>query len=407
MKSHVHHAGLLPIKKSSVYPYLSPMQSQRHLFQLPDDVHYINCAYMSPLLKSAEKAAIKGVSLKRDPSVIKPHHFFDGVEIVKEKFAQIIHAEASQIAIIPSASYGLMNAVQNVNCQSGQHAITVVDEFPSGQFALDRWCQENDAELIKIQTDDTQNKCHAWNSKILESINEKTAMVLMSSVHWMDGTLFYLDEIGRRCRAVGATFIVDGSQSVGALPIHVDDCHIDALICAGYKWLLGPYSLGIAYYGEHFNDGRPIEESWMNRNNARNFSNLTDYDPTYRPGAQRYSVGEATNWIHLPMLDAGLQQLLDWGVPSVQSYCKHLTDPLINTLKEMDFQIEDDEHRAFHLFGLRLPLGFNIETFMDKLQKRNIFLSVRGRSIRISPHLYNTSEEIDLLTEAITETIRD
>ena len=383
------------------------MECQRHLFQLAVDECYINGAYMSPLLRTAEAAGIEGMARKRNPSSFTPDDFFDDVETVKAKFGQIINAPPQQIAIIPAASYGLMNAIQNVTPKKGQHALTVFEEFPSGHFALSRWCTEHKAELkiIKPQTD--KNRCQHWNTNILESINEDTALVMMSAIHWMDGTLFQLDKIGQRCQEVGATFIVDGSQSVGALPIDVNAFQIDALICAAYKWLLGPYSIGLAYYGPKYNNGVPIEESWMNRTNARQFSKLTNYDFNYRPGAQRYSVGEATNLIHMPMLEAGLAQLIDWGIPNIQSYCLELTRDLISSLTNLNFHLEDEQFRAHHLFGLIMPKGIDANKLMMRLKVKKIILSVRGNSIRISPNVYNTAEEINLLQSTIEEFIHE
>ncbi|MEZ4722552.1 MAG: aminotransferase class V-fold PLP-dependent enzyme [Flavobacteriales bacterium] len=100
---------------------------------------------------------------------------------------------------------------------------------------------------------------------------------------------------------------MDGTQSVGAMHMDVMRYNIDALVCAGYKWLLGPYSIGMAYIGETFNDGIPLEETWMNRTNAQDFSHLTDYDPVYQPGAARYSIGESSQFILLPMLLEGVE----------------------------------------------------------------------------------------------------
>ena len=106
----------------------------------------------------------------------------------------------------------------------------------------------------------------------------------------MNGTKFDLKKIGEKCKNNNTFFIVDGTQSVGALSIDVKEIKPDALICAGYKWLFGPYSMALGYYSSKFNDGIPIEESWMNRTNAQDFSNLTEYDSKYKPMAGR------SNW---------------------------------------------------------------------------------------------------------------
>ena len=107
-------------------------------------------------------------------------------------------------------------------------------------------------------------------------------------------------------------FIVDGSQSVGVIPMDVVKFKIDALICTGYKWLFGPYSIGLAYYGDAFQGGVPIEDSWMNRANAEDFSGLTGYTDLYKDGSARFNVGESSHFILLPMMIRALDQVLEW-----------------------------------------------------------------------------------------------
>ena len=223
----------------------------------------------------------------------------------------------------------------------------------------------------------------------------------MSSIHWTDGTRFDLQKIGKRCKEVDALFVVDGTQSVGALSIDVMTCQIDALVCAGYKWLLGPYSSGFAYLSEHFNEGVPLEDSWMNKSNANDFTRLTSYVDEYKPGAARYNVGEFSNFILTPMLGAALDQITAWEVNSIQDYCGNLTKPLFNILKGKKFWIEDEEYRTNHLFGFLLPKNLSSATLLEKLQQRKIFASIRGDAIRISVHLYNSEKDIQALTEVL------
>jgi len=122
-----------------------------------------------------------------------------------------------------------------------------------------QWCKAHDKRLNTVAApNSTIQRGETWNRLILESITENVAAVVMSSIHWTDGTIFDLKAIGQRCHEVNARFVVDGTQSVGAMPIDVDAFRIDALICAGYKWLLGPYAIGLAYYGEVFEHGDQI-----------------------------------------------------------------------------------------------------------------------------------------------------
>jgi selenocysteine lyase/cysteine desulfurase len=380
------------------------MNCQKHLFQLPEGIHYLNCAYMSPLLKSVEERGIEGMRLKRNPLSIKPVDFFTGAVSVRQKFGQMVGCNPAQVALMPSVSYGMNSVIRNIDFRKGQHALTISEEFPSCYYTAQRWCSDHGAELRVIaRNDDIPRKGKEWNLRILEAINMDTAFVVMASVHWMNGTMFDLEKIGARCREVGAKLIVDGSQSVGALPIDVQACKIDALICAAYKWLMGPYSTALSYIHEDFNNGVPLEESWMTRPNSERFDRLTQYEEGYKPGAVRFDVGQSSNFIFLPMLDEALGQLLEWGVENIQEYCRVLGAPLIGHFLEKGAPVDDDSHRAHHLMGLQLPSGTNGEALVSELQSRNVYVSLRGNNIRISINVFNNEADVRELISALDQ----
>ena len=371
------------------------MECQKHLFRLPDEIHYLNNAYMSPLLRSVEEKGIEGMRRKRNPISIKPVDFFTEVAEVRRKFGAMVNCDPSQVAVMPAVSYGMNSVVRNIPYGKGQHALTVSEEFPSCYYTAERWCKDHGAELRVIaRKDDIPEKGREWNERILDTISTETAFVVMASVHWMNGTKFDLESIGSRCREVGAKLIVDGSQSVGALPIDVKKFKIDALICAGYKWLMGPYSTALSYIHEDFNEGVPLEESWMTRINAERFDRLTNYVADYKPGANRFDVGQSSNFISIPMIDRALGQLLEWGVEEIQEYGRVLGAPLIAYFIEKGTHVEDEAHRAHHLMGLQLPENTNGEALVSELQSRNVFVSLRGNNIRISINVFNNESDI-------------
>ncbi len=381
------------------------LQSQKHLFSLRPDIHYLNCAYKAPLLKSAEAAALKSLERERNPIDITPKDFFKDASEVREKFGQLVNCKPSEVAIIPSTSYGLANVLKNVPSEHGQHAITIQHEFPSDYFAINRWCDTHNAELKVIAPDDAlELPAEDFNNRIISTITEKTAVVVLSSIHWMNGLKFDLERIGERCAEAGAYLIVDGTQSVGAMAMDVKRFKIDALICAGYKWLFGPYSLGLAYIGPRFNNGTPIEESWMNRTNAENFATLTNYDHNYTPNAGRYNVGEMSNFILMPMLNESLRQLNEWTVPAIEAYCKNLVKPLKDYLIGEGLTFENEKYFCNHLFALKPPAGVNMDTLRENLAAAKIYLSVRGASLRLSVNVFNTEEDITKLIEVIEKT---
>ncbi|MEM6805440.1 MAG: aminotransferase class V-fold PLP-dependent enzyme [Bacteroidota bacterium] len=378
------------------------MENQKHLFQLEDDVHYFNAAYMSPLLKSVEEKGIEGIRRKRNPQYLKAEDFFSEANELRTLFGQLVNCQASEVAIIPSASYGLGSAIQNVIPKAGQYAIMVEEEFPSAFFPLKRWMEKYESALKIIETPQAGGPQGAYlNQLILDAIQEESAMLVISSIHWMNGLRFDLEKIGAKCKETGTLLIVDATQSIGSLPLDVKTLNIDALICAGYKCLLGAYSMGLAYYGEAFHEGIPLEESWMNRSNAVDFRNLTDYDPQYTAAAGRYNVGEFSNFVLVPMLAESIRQILEWKPERIQAYCLELTRPLLDYCREKGWPLEDEAYRVGHLLGLQLPLEMDLEALLQKLQERKVFLSLRGNSLRVATHLYNTPRDIDVLIDTL------
>lgn len=378
------------------------MDSQKHLFRLDPEIHYLNCGYKGPLMKAAEQAAVQALIRDRNPSSITPEDFFNTAKEVKGRFADLVNCDPLQVALIPSTSYGFATALGNISCEPGQHAIVLKDEFPSGYFSLKTWCHKNQAILRVIGPDkDAQTPGESWNKKILDSITSETAVVLMSSVHWMNGLKFDLESIGQKCKTVGAIFIVDGTQSTGAAEMDVKRFKIDALICASYKWLFGPYGMGISYFGPAFDGGEPLEESWLNRTNSQDFGNLTKYDHEYTEESGRYNVGEMSNFILLPMLNESLKQINEWTVKEIENYCRELTNPLYDYLEIRGVTVEEEQYTSHHIIGLKLPVEFDPELLKSTLQANKISVSNRGENLRISVNVFNTTEDINQLIDAL------
>ena len=378
------------------------MECQKHLFSLHPDVHYLNNAYKGPLLKSAEFAATKALQRGRNPADMNTADFFDLVEEVKGLYAQLVNCHTDQVAAIPSTSYGFATALKNIKAKAGGNAITVEDEFPSGYFALEKWCKEqkNKLNIISPSTRDRNEISQNWNQKIIEGINENTSLVIMSSVHWANGVKFDLEAIGKKCKEMKAIFVVDGTQSVGSQPIDVQACNINVLVTAAYKWMLGPYSLGFMYLDENFYKGTPLEESWMNRTNAKDFSTLTNYDHEYQPKANRYNMGERSNFILMPIAKEGLSQILLWKPTEIQKYAANLAQPLFEFLKADNLSFSN------HLFSLPMPDRIDKEKLNENLRKRKIILSQRGESLRVSINVFNDEKDIEALIETIDQSMK-
>ena len=384
------------------------MTNQKHLFSIEEGIIYLNGAAYSPTLKSSVERGIEGINLKAiSPNKISGKDHFILPEKVQKLFSKLVNiADYQRVAVISSVSYGMAIVANNLhrlpNIAQKKHIIQVQDEFPNNVYAFDRICQKHQLFYKTIaKPNENSERGKLWNEAILEGITTETAMVVMPHVHWIYGVKFDLEAISKRCKEVGALLIIDGTQSVGVLDFDVEKIQPDALICAAYKWLLGPYSIGLAYLGEFFDEGVPVEESWMHRQESDNFAQLIRYERAYRPKAQRYNMGEHSHFIEMPMLEDSLTQILAWGVNNMQEYCKTIIKKPLETLQELGCMIENEAFRANHLLGISLPQHIDNQAFTDKLMANKIIISNRGVAIRVSQNVYNTEADLWMLVEVL------
>ena len=378
---------------------------QRDLFDVPDDIHYLNCAYISPLLKQAQCAAQDGLRRESQPWSIMAIDFFDPIENIRQLFAELINASAEDIAIVPSASYGIATAANNVSIASGQKIVTLKDQYPSNVYAWRALARQHHAHLHIVDRPGDGD----WTPAVLAALDKDTAIVALPNNHWMDGGLLDLEEIGQRARALGAAFIVDSSQSLGAMPLDVRRIQPDFMACAGYKWMLGPYSLSYLYVSPRRQDGTPLEYNAHNMVDGIDFPRLAELKDRYADGARRFDAGERAQFILAPAAQAALQQLLAWGVENIYATLGAANTRVQEMAAEFGLTTLPGELRAAHFIGLRFapdryPDG-PPTTLKKSLNENNVILSQRGDSLRVTPHLYNNDADFDALEDCLKQAL--
>ena len=375
------------------------IKNQKDKFKLPKEVSYINCAFMSPILLEVEKIGHQAISQKCLPFEITGNDFFENAKKVKQLFAELVTIKDYQnVALIPSVSYGIAQVANNIKLNKNDEILVVGEQFPSNIYSWQKLADKYQAKInIVAPEDNFINRGKNWNKAILSQINTNTKVVAIPHVHWSDGTLFDLKAIRKKSKEVNALLIIDGTQSVGALPFSVAEIQPDALICAGYKWLFGPYATGFAYFSDDLCLGEPIEENWINRKNSEDFAGLVNYESEYQPKAGRFNMGEMSNFALLPMLVKSLEQLLEWKAENIQKYCNAISKDAIKELQQLGCFIEDENFRGKHLFGIYLPKNIDLDKLKAEFVKQHIFVSFRGNAVRVAPHLYNKKEDFDKL----------
>lgn len=382
---------------------MTPLDCRRDEFSIPADVHYLNCAYMGPLPVAAQQAGIAGLRRKAVPTGIVAGDFFEDADRARRLFADLVNApDPQRVAIVPAVSYGAAIVARNLRPRAGQRVVVLRDQFPSNVHAWRSLAARHGLELVTVEPPrPVPPRGEAWNRAVVEAIDERTTLVALPQVHWTDGTRFDLESIGRRARAFGATFVIDATQSIGAMPFDVQAIGPDAVFCAGYKWLLGPYGIGFAWLGDRFDDAEPIEETWIARAGSEDFRRLVDYRDEYQPGAVRFDVGERSNFILLPMLVAALERVIAWRPERVRDYCAGVMQRAIGEARALGFVIEPAAWRGAHLFGLHAPAGLDIGALQAALATRGVYVSLRGNAVRVSPNVYNDAGDADAFVQAL------
>ncbi|MFN3748094.1 MAG: aminotransferase class V-fold PLP-dependent enzyme [Sphingorhabdus sp.] len=372
--------------------------SQRHRFAIPDAIHYLNCGYMSPLSHAALDAIKAGAARKASPWLYKPQDFFTVSEAFRNRAAQLCRVSADSIAIIPSASYGLAVAARNLPLAKGQQIVVLAEQFPSNIYVWRERAQEAGATVIAVHRDSQA----AWTEAVLDAIGPDTAIVAVPHCHWADGRIVDLERVGLRCREYGAALVLDLTQSLGAMPIDFDAVRPDFAVAACYKWLMAPYGTGLLYVDPRHHQGQPIEQNWINRAGSEDFARLVDYRDDFQPGARRFDMGEKAN---PPLLDgagAGIDFLLEHGVEAIAETLAVHTNAIAEAAARMGLEAAPVGIRAPHFLSLGFPAGVP-HGLAEALAERQVFVSLRGQSLRVTPHLYNDDADFQALLGGLAE----
>ncbi len=368
------------------------LPNQRHLFDIPDEVAYLNCAYMSPLMKKVVAAGQAGLARKEHPWELTAQQFFTGSDEFRSVAAQLIETECDCVAIVPSASYGVATAARNLPARKGQSILVLDEQFPSNYYPWQRLAERSGASLKVVRWPDDED----WTSAVLSALTEEVAIAALPHVQWTSGGRLDLVRIGQVCRQMGTALALDLTQSLGALPFSVREVQPDFAVAANYKWLMGPYSTGLLYIAPKWHSGMPLEENWIQRANAQDFTSLILYTPDYDGGARRFDMGERSNFALLPAAVRAVQQLLEWKVAEISETVGALNRELAEGASELGFSSPPESLRAPHYLCLRRKAGIPRE-LSDVLAREKVFVSMRGSSIRVTPHVYNSRSDIERL----------
>jgi selenocysteine lyase/cysteine desulfurase len=373
------------------------LPSQRALFDIPSDVCYLNAASYTPLPLATLEAGRAAVGRKGRPWLIDNDFAAQQYDRTRKAAARLINADAADVALVPSISYGVATVAKIVPVLAGSRVIVLHDDHSSPVL---EWTMRARDGAFTVDTVQSPSD-HDWTSAVLDAIARPgaapVAIVSISSVHWADGALLDIAAIAGAVRTSGAVFLIDATQGAGVVDLDVRALDPDFVLFPTYKWLLGPYGRAFIYVAKRHQDGIPLEQTSYGRKAVRAEQNVYFTDTDYVSDARRFDMGERDHFISMEMASIGMEMMADWGTQAVAARLRALTARLAEALYDKArgglISFPEAEVRTPHIFSIGFRGGMP-SGLMQSLAAQKIFVAPRLGRMRVSPHVYNDEADI-------------
>jgi cysteine desulfurase/selenocysteine lyase len=366
-----------------------------------EGVTYLNLAGNSPIPKAAIRRMQEAIEWKKFPQRIPDAAFFEVPNRVRAAIAKLIGGKPDEIALTTGASTGMSAVAYGLDWKPGDEVITASGEFPL-QYAT--WKPMEEREGIKVTVVPPPNTFHT-SEDLIDALTPRTRLVSVSHVRFDNAAMIDVAKLAAVCHAQGTLLLLDVSQSCGAVPMDVTQMGADFLVCAGYKWLLGPFGTGFFWAKhEHIAKMRPGPFYWMAAEGVNNFADLATAPPRPANAAKRWDAAETANYYDLAALEGGLELVLRAGASTVAEHNQRLIEQLFERLPKdrcvVASPLERDRRGPYGCFQARS--AEKTRDLYEKLRAENVITSLREGKIRVSPYLYNTEQDVDRLVRVVT-----
>jgi len=375
------------------------LPSQRHLFDMPREVCYLNAAAWGPLPLATQEAGRAAVARKGQPWTLDPAFAGQQYERTRAAAAKLINASPGDIALISSVGYGVATAGKVLRVPKGSRVLLIENDHTSPFL---EWVVRAPAEGFAVevvsQPEDTD-----WTSALLAAIERPGAppvgLASISSVHWSDSGAVDLSKVATALRRQGAAFLVDATHAVGVMNIDVQALDPDFLIFPTYKWVLGPYGRAFLYVAKRRQEGVPLEQTQYGRRGVGSEQSEYMRDTRYVADARRFDMGERDHFISMEMASIGMELMAQWGHRAIEERLQMLTDRLADGLRNTGVYVPERQLRAPHILSVKFPRGIP-DGLIERLAAERVYVAPRLGRIRISPHVYNDEADVDRFLDA-------
>ena len=320
------------------------------------------------------------------------------VEIVRARFAKLINADVSEVAFVKNTSEGLSIVANGIDWKEGDNVVVPDIEFPANVYP---WMnlQRRGVEVRFVKA----VRGRVPFEQITAQVNSRTRVLSISSVEFNSGFRNDLKRIGEFCKEKGIYFCVDAIQSLGVIPMDVKEFNIDFLAADGHKWMLSVEGLGGFYISKRvLEDIHPAVVGWDSVVDSADYGN---YDFTLKPDATRFEEG-SLNTLGIYAFGAALALLEEEGIDHIEKRVLYLGDCILEYLRHSKFKILSSTEPGERSGSVCFAGEIDYKKLAVFLRERNVIVSVRDNFVRLSPHFYNTEEEIERFFALLDEFLR-
>ncbi len=379
------------------------LDCQRHLFEVPREVAYLNNASYTPLPRVVRQAGEAGVAAKSAPWTMDPGAALAQADAVRAAAGRVVGAGPDDIAIVPSVAYGIATAAANLPVTEATRILLMAGEFPSQSLAWALEAERHGAMLDVVSRPADGNWTDALMARATQPGLPPVGIAALTPLDWSDGTLIELARLAPALHDQGAAIVVDATQAAGVLPLDVRLLGADFLVFPTYKWLLGPYTLAFLYVAPHRQDGTPLEQHGANRTHGpRPFTGTLG--PLVQT-ARRFDMGERLNPVSLPMALAGMTLVDGWGRDRIAARLRGLTDRAAEIAESYGLRPVPRALRAPHILGLHPPAGHSVGDLVQGLARHGVFVAERGEVMRIGAHVFNDEGDLERFGAALGDIV--
>ncbi|HWK90399.1 MAG TPA: aminotransferase class V-fold PLP-dependent enzyme [Longimicrobium sp.] len=359
---------------------------------------YLNAASVTPLPERARAATERYNRRRADAHVLAGEDFDPLLARCREAAAGLVGADADEIALLPNTSAGINLAAQTLPLRPGQRIVVSHREFPANVYP---WLGIRQRAGVRVDLVPTLPGGNPDEARLLDEIARgDVGIFALSAVQFSTGWLADLERFGRACREHGTWFVVDGIQAVGQLPVDVRAWHVDVLATGGHKWLCGPFGVGFTYVRHDLVPRmEPRVVGWTSMAATADYARCVDYRYEWVEGARRFEVATQPLQDYAALLES-IALLREADPARIRTHVLGLLDPLAEWLREREIEIVSDlaPERRSGVFAFRPD---DADAAFRALWRAGVNCVPREGAVRLSPHLYNTSEDIARVMEVL------